>query len=42
MQLYQAQTKPAYNYRYTQVLSTMSCIDKKDAVILVFIARINL
>ena len=23
MQLYQAQTKPAYNYRYTQVLSTM-------------------
>ena len=23
--------KPAYNYRYTQVLSTMSCVDEKDA-----------
>jgi hypothetical protein len=31
VQFRQAKAKPAYNYRYTQALSTLSCVDKKDA-----------
>jgi hypothetical protein len=33
LQLYQVMTKPAYNYRYTQVLSTMDCGAKKDVLV---------
>lgn len=30
MENYQEKAKPAYNYRYTQVLSTLSFVAKKD------------